>query len=336
MISREKIAEILANDNPVFIENLARKARHLTRTQFGRAVSLYAPLYLSNYCDNYCTYCGFNCGSSIHRTRLTAEEMEKEMAYISAKGIRSILLLTGESPTRSPLGYLEEAVTLARRYFSGIGLEVYPLDTGEYRTLHGAGVDSVTIYQETYHRERYAHYHPAGKKRDYDYRYDTPRRAAEAGIPQLTLGVLLGLHDPAEDLHALYCHLEGLMKNYPGVEYALSVPRINPLPDAPDRYHILSDLDFAKVIALSRILFPRAGINLSTREKAVTRDRMIPLGITRISAESKTTVGGYRKKGEKDPQFLVRDQRSVEEIVAMLKSRDLDPVFTDWRRFGSA
>jgi len=336
MISLPEITAVLKNDDPAFLEQLARRARRLTRMHFGNTISLYAPLYLSNYCENFCTYCGFNCGLDIHRSRLTPAGMEKEMACIARKGIRNLLLLTGESPRHSPPSYLKEAVILAGKYFSGIGVEIYPLQTEEYKILHAAGVDSVTVYQETYDRKRYAHYHPAGRKRDYDYRYQTPQRAAEAGIPRLTLGVLFGLGKPAADLHALYRHLEDLMKRYPGVEYALSVPRIIPLPDAPDRYHILSDRNLAKVIALTRILFPSVGINLSTREPAAIRDRMIHLGVTRISAESKTMVGGYYRKTEEDAQFYIKDQRSVGEILRMLKSQGLDPVFTDWRRIGSA
>lgn len=331
MIQKKEISEILSNNSAEFIENLARQAQHLTQKHFGKCISLYAPLYLSNYCENFCTYCGFNQNMDIKRTRLLADEIILEMQYISSKGIKNILLLTGESQTHSPLSYIIDAVRMAKRYFSGIGVEIYPLDIEEYQQIIDAGVNSVTIYQETYDQKMYSYYHPKGKKRDYDYRYNTPKRAALAGIRMLSLGVLFGLYDHSSELFNLYSHLDDMLKNFPGIEYSLSVPRIIPLQESGDDYYILSDLNFAKIICLTRILFPYIGINISTRENARIRDQVVKLGVTRMSAESKTTVGGYFKKTEKNGQFHIKDNRPVEEIVTMLKSQGFDPVFTDWR-----
>lgn len=336
MIQREEIIKILSNNQPEFIENLAQQAHQLTQKHFGNCISLYAPLYLSNYCDNSCTYCGFNQGIDIKRTKLLPEEIIQEMEYISSKGIKNILLLTGESNTHSPLSYIIDAVRMAKKYFSSIGVEIYPLKVEGYRQLIDAGVDSVTIYQETYDRNKYAHYHPKGKKRNYDYRFNTPKRAALAGIRMLSLGTLFGLNDHASELSALYNHLDYMIRSFPGVEYSISIPRIIPLQETSDEYYILSDLNFAKVICLTRILFPYIGINISTRESSKIRDQVLKLGVTRMSAESKTTVGGYHKKTEKDDQFHIKDKRSVEEIVAMLNAQGYDPVFTDWRSITSA
>lgn len=332
MIPAKEFKEILENDDPVFIEGLAQKARDITIQNFGRAISLYAPLYLSNFCDNHCVYCGYNRNKTIKRNKLTLEEMHKEMKKVSASGIQNILLLTGESRKMTPLDYLIKAVNAAKEYFPGISLEVYPLEVDEYRDLFLAGVDGVTIYQETYHKEQYKMLHIAGKKKDYNYRFEAPERIAQSGIRMINMGVLLGLTEVSEDILHLFSHLEWMEKNYPGVEYTLSFPRLIPLNKSWFEYFEITDIILIKLICLTRILFPRVGINLSTRERSYIRDHALPLGITKISAASKTSVGGYTLSGDKEPQFNVMDTRSVEKIVTVLKQKGFDPVFTDWRR----
>jgi 2-iminoacetate synthase len=331
-LSLKDIRDILENNEPGFVERLAGKARQTTIQYFGRAVSLYAPLYLANYCDNYCIYCGFQHNLPVKRKKLTVDRMRAEMERVSAMGIQSILLLTGESRRMTPVEYLEESVIAAKDYFPGISLEVYPLEEEEYRRLFHAGTDGVTIYQETYNKERYRFLHPKGKKADYDYRYGTPERIARAGIRTISMGVLLGLSDVAGDIHALFTHLAWMEKHFPGVEYSVSFPRLIPLKPSPGDYVKVTDVTLIKLICLARILFPRVGINLSTRERAAIRDNALEIGVTRISAASKTTVGGYATCETKDPQFEVIDNRSVEEITTMLERKGFDPVFTDWRR----
>lgn len=335
MISLKDIRHVLDNRDPDFIEELARQARDKTVQHFGRAISLYAPLYLSNYCSNRCLYCGYNTDLAIERKKLSPEEMHREMAIVANKGIRSILLLTGESREMTPVAYLMDAVGAAKKYFSSIALEIYPLEVDEYRRLYRAGVDGVTIYQETYHKERYRTLHRAGKKRDYDYRREAPQRIAKAGIRVINMGVLLGLSAIAEDVFELFSHLAEMEKNYPGVEYALSFPRLVPLENSQVQYYPVPDPDLVKLICLARILFPRVGINLSTRERPRFRDHVLPLGVTRISAESCTCVGGYGEGSSADNQFEVMDTRSVDEIKAMLEKKGFDPVFTDWRRIAN-
>jgi 2-iminoacetate synthase len=333
MIGLNEIKDILNNNDRGFIEGLARKAREVTLQYFGRAVSLYAPLYLANYCSNFCLYCGFAYNQPIERKKLTLEQMQQEMKQIAVAGIQNILLLTGESRKWTPVEYLKEAVTAAGEYFPSISLEVQPLDEDEYRELYLAGVDGVTVYQETYDKERYKFYHPKGKKADYNYRYNTPERIARSGIRTISMGVLLGLSEVAEDVHQLFLHLQWMEKHYPGVEYSLSFPRLIPLKSNHTKYVEVSDIMLIKLICLARVLFPRVGINLSTRERAALRDHAVQFGVTRISAASKTTVGGYTTSCDsKDPQFDVMDHRSVKEVVAMLDRSGFDPVFTDWRR----
>ena len=333
MVDLDAIKDILREEKPGFVEGLAAKARSLTEAHFGRVISLYAPLYLSNYCDSVCVYCGFNNrNKKIFRRKLAPADIEGEMKIISERGIQNILLLTGESPKETPPEYLLAAVEIGKKYFPSIDIEVEPLARDDYRRLRDGGVDGLAVYQETYDRDVYAKVHLEGKKRDYDYRYQTPRRAAEAGIRRISMGVLLGLADVADDIYNLFCHLRQMQRDYPGVEYSLSFPRVNALQGRKLKFQSVSDLIFVKLICLARVLFPSVGINLSTRETPSIRNHAIYFGVTRISAASSTRVGGYVLPGEDDTQFDIHDHRSVAEIVRALKEGDLDPVFTDWRR----
>jgi len=334
MISLIEIKNILSNDDPVFLESLACESQKITQQYFGRAITLYAPLYLSNYCSSHCTYCGFKSINRITRIRLTPEQMHNEMKVVAQTGIENILLLTGESYKATPLAYLKEAATIAKQYFTSISLEVHPMDIGEYRQLFSIGVDGITVYQETYDRARYKEVHLSGKKSNYDYRRETPARAARSGMRHISLGILLGLSNVAEDLFALYQHLRWMEINFPGVEYSLSFPRLRKIKGRAFALCNVDDATLIKIICLTRTLFPRVGINLSTRENPLFRNHALELGITRISAGSNTSVGGYdllKASEAQEPQFDIEDQRSVHEIIKFLKLKNFDPVFTDWR-----
>ena len=333
MISLVDIKNILHDPSPESTEQLAQNASRLTRQYFGRTITLYAPLYLSNFCSSHCTYCGFHSHNRIKRFKLTAEQMHQEMSFLAKQGIENVLLLTGESYQATPLSYLKEAAGIAKTYFSNISMEVHPMDEDEYRELFASGVDGITVYQETYNRKRYKEVHVSGKKADYDYRLATPERAAKGGIRHISLGILLGLADPAEDLHALYQHLYWMERHFPGVEYSVSFPRLRAIKGTDFAYCDVDDITLVKIICLTRIQFPRVGINLSTREDADLRDHMLELGITRMSAGSNTSVGGYTVTAaeKQDPQFDIKDQRCVKDIIAILKKRNFDPVLTDWR-----
>ncbi|HLD69851.1 MAG TPA: 2-iminoacetate synthase ThiH [Candidatus Omnitrophota bacterium] len=334
MITLSEIKNILTNEISKETERLAQEARRLSEQYFGRTISLYAPLYLSNYCSSHCTYCGFHSHNRIKRIKLTDKQMQTEMAFVAQSGIQNILLLTGESYKATPLSYLKTAVAAAQKYFPSISLEVHPMETDEYRELFLSGADGITIYQETYDRKRYAQVHLSGKKSDYDYRQETPERIARSGIRQISMGILLGLSDVAEDIYALYEHLRWLGKNFPGIEYSVSFPRLQTIKGMGFVPCDVRDVTFVKIICLTRILFPRIGINLSTRESQKLRDAVLGLGITKMSAASNTSVGGYALLNPEDqePQFDIQDERSVEEIVQLLKNKNFDPVLTDWRR----
>jgi len=333
MISTKKIKQTLSNSSPEYLEELAQESSRITRQFFGRTISLYAPLYLSNYCSSYCTYCGFHSHNRIKRIKLGEEQMHTEMQCVADTGIENILLLTGESYKATPTAYLRDAVNIAKKYFTSISLEVHPMETEEYLSLYLCGVDGITIYQETYDRKRYKEVHVSGKKSDYEYRYGTPERVAKSGIRNISMGILLGLADMAEDLYCLYQHLRFMEMNFPGIEYSLSFPRLRKIKGRDFAICSVHDSTFIKIICLTRILFPRIGINLSTRENQNLRDHALELGITRISAGSNTAVGGYQieEPNDQEPQFDIEDKRSVKEIVKLLKTKHFDPVFTDWR-----
>ena len=333
----DKIRTLLDDPDRGHLETLAQHAAQLTRQYFGRAISLYTPLYLSNYCASHCIYCGFHSHHKITRIKLSLEEMDTEMQAIARTGVQNILLLTGESPQATPLAYLIDAVTCAKKYFQGISLEIYPLTEDDYRALYHAGADGVTIYQETYDRKRYGEVHLAGQKKDYDFRRSAPQRIAKAGMRQISLGALLGLGPLAEDLAALYAHLRELEKEFPGVEYSLSFPRLRTIKAQEFAASNVDDTTFVKILCLTRTLFPRVGINLSTRETAALRNRLIGSCATKISIGSKTSVGGYLEDDTaRDPQFDVADDRSAAEMIQYLKDHNFDPVFTDWRRIENA
>mgnify|MGYP000094278310 CR=1 FL=1 len=334
MITRAQIQHLLDNTSRTLIEELAQESSKVTRQHFGRTITLYAPIYLSNYCSSYCTYCGFHSKNRIKRLRLTKGQMHKEMKAVADTGIESILLLTGESYQATPLSYLKDSVQIAKHYFTNISLEVHPMDQWEYRELFKEGVDGITVYQETYDKNRYGEVHISGKKSDYAYRRETPLRAAAAGIRQISLGILLGLSDVAKDLESLYGHLNEMEKNFPGIEYSLSFPRLRKIKGRAFAICDVNDLTFIKILCLTRILFPRVGLNLSTRETPALRDHALELGITRLSAGSNTSVGGYdlfKTSQQQEPQFDIEDTRSVQEIITLLKHREFDPVLTDWR-----
>ncbi len=315
------------------LEEMARKAKRLNEKQFGNAVCLYTPLYIANYCTNYCVYCGFNCHNKIRRGKLTMEEIESEYRYISSSGLREILILTGESRTQSDLEYIGQAVALAKEYFSTIGIEIYPLNTDEYAYLQKQGADFVSVYQETYDRDRYRDVHLSGPKRDFSYRFLAQERAILGGMRGVSVGALLGLGDFRRDAFAAGLHAMLLQKKYPHAEVSFSVPRIRPYinneESGPNDVH---EPQLLQVMLAYRIFLPFAGISISTRERSGFRDNVVGMCATKISAGVKTSVGGHDEEDHGDAQFVISDPRSVDQIREMLRKRHLQEVFTDYIR----
>jgi len=332
-ITLNQIKEILADTNRKHLESLARQSARLTRQSFGRTISFYAPVQLSNYCSSHCSYCEFSNHRCLQRTKLTTEQMHPEMKRVTATGMESLLLVTGESSLETPLTYLKEAVATAKQYFTDIHTATHPMETAEYRELFQSGVQGMTCLQETYDQERYALVHREGQKKDYAYRIAAPERIARAGIRQIALGILLGLGPAAEDLLGLYRHLRWMENNFPGIDYSLCFPRLRPVPGEEFMVNPVEDITFIKIICLSRILFPHAGIHLSTCESPKIRNHAIELGVTHIAiGVNGSTV--LPNKGQ-EPQFDISDPQGLEEIIQSLKNKNFNPILSKSHRINN-
>jgi 2-iminoacetate synthase len=292
-------------------------------------------LYLSNYCVNRCLYCGFNRDTDAPRARLTVEEAKAEAEVLSGAGFRDVLLVSSEDRDFITVDYLARLAGGLRDSFSSIAVEVYQLTTGEYARLFAAGIEGVTIYQETYDRRLYERYHTAGPKADYDNRLDAPDRAGTAGMREIGIGVLLGLADWRIEALALAEHVHRLMKRYWKSHVSISFPRLRPAEGVEgDRFeHLPGDAELVQMITALRLCFADAGLVLSTREPAPLRDRLIELGITKVSAASRTSPGAYTGRcGDAVRQFEVDDTRSAAEVAEAIRQRGFDPVWKDWCR----
>lgn len=311
------------------LEEIAQKAHHLTVQHFGHTMQLFTPIYVANYCVNHCRYCGFNTTNNLHRIQLTLEEVAVEAEIIASTGLKHILLLTGESRKHSSVSYIRDCVKVLKRCFTSVSIEIYPLTEDNYRELIDAGVDGLTIYQETYNRETYDYLHPAGPKRDYQFRLDAPERGCMAGMRFVNIGALLGLTNWRQEAFLTGLHADYLQSNYPGVEISISPPRIRPQLGGFQPTVNVSDRNLVQYITAFRLFMPRSGITLSTREPASLRNNMTRLGITKMSGGTCTAVGG-RSNIEETGQFEIADQRSVIEIADMLYEHGQQPVYKDW------
>ncbi|MDC7222587.1 MAG: 2-iminoacetate synthase ThiH [Spirochaetales bacterium] len=323
------LGALLSEEALPFLEPMARKSALLTQRNFGKAVLLYAPIYLSDYCSSPCTYCSFNCQNKMPRSRLGKEELRREAEYLAQRGIQHVLVLTGCSQKHSPPDWIAERLEILRDYFACVGLEIFSLDRAGYEDLGRAGAEEMTIYQETYDRELYKVYHPSGPKSVYDERIAAPEAACQAGYRSVNQGVLLGLAPWRRDFFTAACHAVWLASRYPGTDVALSFPRIRPAAG----YHVpypVEDRDLVQAMLAWRLFMPRGGLSLSTRESADLRRHLIPLGVTRLSAGSSTAVGGYVLNNKKG-QFAVSDESSIEATAAMLKEIGYQPVYRDWQ-----
>ncbi|ADW18074.1 tyrosine lyase ThiH [Desulfobulbus propionicus DSM 2032] len=315
------------------LEAMARKAHQLTVQYFGRTIQMFIPLYISNHCNNGCAYCGFNHKNPILRRKLSLEEIEAEAKAIARTGMQHVLFLTGEAHHITPMTYLVDAARLLKRHFASVAIEVYPLAVEEYRQLHEAGVDGMTMFQETYDQAVYKRVHLAGKKMDYHWRLNAPERAAQGGMRVVNLGALLGLAEPRSEIFFTGLHARYLENKFLDTEVAISLPRFNEAEGDFQPDYLVDDRTFVQFMTALRIFLPRAGITISTRENAAFRDRILPLGATRFSAGSSTGVGGYTEiKVEQTPQFEITDNRSVDEVAQAIVAHGYQPIYKDWDR----
>ncbi len=332
-ISVEDFKILLSPAAESFLNDMAHKAKLETMKHFGNSVCMFTPLYIANYCENYCVYCGFNCSNKINRAKLSYDEIEKEMKTISETGLREILILTGEAKKASSVEYIGEAVKIAKKYFSTIGLEIYPLNTDEYAFLQKCGADFVSVYQETYNTDKYEELHLRGPKRIYPYRINAQERAILGGMRGVAFGSLLGLDDFRKDAFAAGLHAYLIQQKYPHAEISFSFPRLRPFINIKEkRPNDVHETQLLQVMLAYRLFMPFAGITISTRERAGFRDNVIGMCATKISAGVSVGVGGHSEKEKGDEQFEISDPRSVKEVFDSITEKGLQPVFTDYVR----
>lgn len=315
-----------------FLEQMAQRARLETSKHFGNTVYLFTPLYIANYCENYCVYCGFNCYNHISRMKLTMEQIEKEMQVIADSGMEEILILTGESRSQSDVAYIGDACKLARKYFRMVGLEIYPVNTDEYRYLHECGADYVTVFQETYDADKYETLHLLGHKRVWPYRFDAQERALMGGMRGVAFSALLGLSDFRKDALASALHVYYLQRKYPHAEMSLSCPRLRPIINN-DQINPLDvhEKQLCQILCAYRIFLPFVGITVSSRESAQFRNGIVKIAATKVSAGVSTGVGDHDNKyngteadaPQGDEQFEINDGRSLEKMYQDIEGEGL-------------
>ena len=317
---------------------MAEKARIETRKHFGNTVYLFTPLYIANYCENYCVYCGFNCYNDIRRMKLTMEQIEHEMKIIADSGMEEILILTGESRSKSDIKYIGEACKLARKYFRMVGIEIYPVNVEDYRYLHECGVDYVTVFQETYDSVRYEQLHLLGHKRVFPYRFEAQERALMGGMRGIACSALLGLSNFRKDALASALHVYYLQRKYPHAEVSLSCPRLRPIiNNGKINPHDVGESQLCQILCAYRLFLPFAGITVSSRESKQFRDGIVKIAATKISAGVSTGIGDHESKytgkgssAEGDEQFEINDGRSFKQMYEDMSEEGLQPVLNDY------
>ncbi len=313
-----------------YLEQMAQLSNELTKKRFGKTIQMYAPMYLSNECNNICTYCGFSLDNKVKRKTLTEKEILQEVEVIKKNGFNHILLVTGEANHTVHVDYFKKAIELIKSQFANISIEVQPLETKEYKTLHDAGIYSVLVYQETYHQNVYKTYHPKGKKSNFYYRLETPDRVGDAGIHKIGLGVLLGLEDWRTDSFFCALHLDYLQKKYWQTKSSVSFPRMRPAEGIIEPNVIVGDKELVQLICAYRLFNEEVELSISTRESEKFRNNIIPLGVTSMSAGSKTNPGGYAVEPGSLEQFEISDERSAQQIAVLISNSGYEPVWKDW------
>ena len=329
-VGLDGVLSLLSPAADEYLEEMAARAHAVTRQRFGNTIGLFAPLYLSNVCVNSCAYCGFNSRNQIERLTLTPEQAQEEAEYIHGMGFRNILLVSGEAPKIVSMDYLSDVVKRIRPFFPSISVEIYPMGAEEYAGLAELGVDGLVVFQESYNETLYEQVHLGGKKRDFRWRLETPDRGGSAGFRRIGLGALLGLGDWRTEAFFLALHSQYLMRRFWKSQVSISFPRLRPAAGGFQPASPVSDRDFVQLLTALRLFLPDAGLTLSTREPAELRDNLIPLGISMMSAGSRTDPGGYTRAREAEAQFEIADRRTPEEVAGVIRQKGYEPVWKDW------
>ncbi len=314
-----------------FIEEMARLSMKYTQERFGKTISMYIPLYLSNACTNFCVYCGFNHNNDITRTTLNDSQIEAECKAIRKLGpFENLLIVTGEHPAIAGVDYIENALHIARPYFNNLSIEVMPLKSEDYYRLTKAGLNGVVCFQETYHKDRYKVYHPKGMKSIFEWRLNGYDRMGQAGVHKIGMGVLIGLEDWRTDVTMMAYHLRYLQKKYWKTRYSVNFPRMRPSESGFQPNVTMTDRELAQLTFAFRIFDHDVDISYSTRENPVFRANMMKLGVTSMSAGSKTEPGGYTSTPDALEQFHVSDERTPAEVAEEIRELGYEPVWKDW------
>lgn len=314
-----------------YLEVMARLSRRYTQERFGKTISMYIPMYITNSCSNSCVYCGFNRHNKFDRVILTPEQIERECRAIRRLApFDNLLLVTGENPRAAGVDYIERALGICRPYFNNLSIEVMPLSSEEYYRLTQAGLNGVVCFQETYNRANYKLYHPAGMKSDFEWRLDGFDRMGQAGVHKIGMGVLIGLEEWRTDTTMLALHLQYLRKRYWKTRYSVNFPRMRPSEGHFQPNVVISDRELAQLTFAFRIFDHDVDISYSTRECAALRNGMATLGVTSMSAGSKTDPGGYEVYPQSLEQFAVSDERTPAQVAADLRAAGYEAVWKDW------
>ena len=314
-----------------YLEPRARLSRRYTQERFGKTISMYIPMYITNSCTNSCIYCGFNHHNKFDRVILTMEQIEDECKAIRPLGpFENLLLVTGENPRAAGVDYIEQTLKVCRPYFNNLTIEVMPLASEDYYRLTQSGLNGVVCFQETYNRANYNIYHPAGMKSKFEWRVNGFDRMGQAGVHKIGMGVLIGLEEWRTDVTMMALHLQYLRKHYWKTRYSVNFPRMCPSEGHFQPNVVMTDRELAQLTFAFRIFDHDVDISYSTHEPANIRDHMATLGVTTMSAESKTEPGGYYTYPQALEQFHVSDERKAVEVEKALKALGREPVWKDW------
>lgn len=325
-----KLEQILKIDNPADLNQFALEVEQQTKQYLSKDIVLYTPIYITNYCNNNCTYCAFkSTNDQIERTRLNLEQFERECQIVRAMGFQQVVIVGGEDYKMLTVDFLKQLITISKEYFKFVSLEIQPLKLSQYQELKKAGLDGVTIYQETYDLKAYQHYHIGGPKSNYERRLKRLEEAIQGGIKAINIGVLLGLGDYYQDILSLNDHLQYLQRTYPGVEYSVSILRIKAIKGEQSKYRSVSDFDLVKAMIAIRKFNPTVSLTMSTRENVNLKKNLFKYGVKKISANVSTAVGGHSHATD-NGQFKISDESSIEQQMQVISEAGYIPVLQDW------
>lgn len=332
MLDPDDFMVLVSEAADAHIEEMAQLAHRFTLERFGRTISMYIPMYVSNACTNKCVYCGFNHDNPMARTILTLDQVKAECEAIKKLGpFENLLIVSGEYPALCGTEYFRDVLGVCRPFFHNLTIEVQPMRQQQYEELAGAGLNGVVCFQETYHEPTYKECHPRGMKSIFRWRLNGYDRMGRAGLHKIGMGVLLGLQpDWRTDATMLATHLRYLQKHYWRTRYSINFPRMCPSESGFQPRAVVTDRQLAQLTLAFRLFDHDVDISYSTRESDDFRRHMMQLGVTSMSAGSRTEPGGYASTPDALEQFAITDDRTPEAVAADIRAGGYEPVWKDW------